>query len=80
MSFHRGICTLGASLEKRVPEKLPSSTFSVTAESLVQALQYSFDDLSLLCDFNDIEFENALSHKMESKTTGSKIIILRGSW
>ena len=43
---------------------------------MIQELQYSFaeeNSLSLLRDFNDIQLENALSHKMASKTTGAKI-------
>ena len=42
---------------------------------MIQKLQYSFEEssLSLLRDFNDITLENALSHKMESKTSGAKV-------
>ena len=43
---------------------------------MIQELQYSFaeeNSLSLLRNFNDIQLENALSHKMTSKTTGAKI-------
>ena len=42
--------------------------------SMMQVLQHpSFEDLSLLRNFNDINLENASSHKMESKTSGAKV-------